>query len=57
MMTRSLMISKGTNQDVLVQDKGEFGSVSGKIEVDLKINHEGEVCLYISSISSPQKYG
>merc|ERR1712013_199073 len=25
------------------QDKGEFGSVSGKIEVDLKINHEGEV--------------
>ena len=27
----------------LPQDKGEFGSVSGKIEVDLKINHEGEV--------------
>merc|ERR1712013_260640 len=25
------------------QDKGGFGSVSGKIEVDLKINHEGEV--------------
>ena len=25
------------------QDKGEFGSVSGKIEVEMKINHEGEV--------------
>ena len=33
---------KYTEQRFL-QDKGEFGSVSGKIEVDLKINHEGEV--------------
>ena len=37
---------------ILFQDKGEFGSVSGKIEVDLKINHEGEVCLISYSSES-----
>jgi len=41
LLIASVQLPSGEAQDD--QDKGEFGAVSGKIEVEMKINHEGEV--------------